>query len=426
MKNVSKKLLCLLSSAILLCGASTMTASATPFPGDKIPGFANIKVAPSFQLNKTNVEITSSESVTLKVGTYVQAGKKNEIKLFKQITDEQKKKYAFQWYRDNTIIKGETEPTIEVTKAGKYFCRLYDLELLKKAGEFERFPKEPSKLRDSLYYDTDVAIVKVISDLTISRQPAGGFISDPRTGYMLSIAVNGGSAPYKYTWYRNGTEVGTGETYNAKEQGNYYCVVKDKKGRTVTSKTVYVSDFSLVKDLPTLANTRGNMEDSFTVEVSGGTGKYRYVWEYADIGQNNWKQYHSKISNKTSHTETLILEKYAGKKIRCTIYTLDENNNYLGAVTTSELNITEPLKSDDIDYYYGDNGKLYVREKITGGFGKYRFRGDVQITNWYETGTLEWWFDEETSILTYDNHGGSYSVHVWDEIGNHIRICPIN
>ena len=428
MKNMSKKVLCFLSSAVLLCGATSITASAVPDLGNKKPGVLTHKSKYEFRLNKNSFEITPSETATLEVGLYgsLSGSFVPGRKTFSPIPAKIKKLLKFQWYNENGIIIGATGVTYEARSAGKYYCRVINKAFLDIDDDFNvgggKIPLYPVNELDFAYLDSNIATVTVCKELAISKQPVGGTITDPNAGYTLSVSAKGGSAPYTYTWYKSGTEEGTGAERNVKEQGNYYCVVKDKKGRTVTSKTVYVSDLRLVKDLPSLANTRGNMEDSFTVEVSGGTGKYRYVWEYADIGQNNWKQYHSKISNKTSHTEPLILEKYAGKKIRCTIYTLNENNSAVASVVTGELNVTEPLKRDYIDYYYNENGKMYVREKITGGFGKYTFSGYRQG---YNGGTLYMAFDEETGILTYDGTNEEYRIKIWDEVGNTLSIQPI-
>ncbi len=432
MKNVSKKVLCLLSSAVLLCGATAMTTNAAPDYATLKPGVSTQKSSFEFRLKNNNFEITPSETATLEVGLYgsLSGTLKPGRKTFIPIPAKLKKLVRFQWYNEKGIIQGATGVTYEASSAGKYYCRVINKAFLDKNEDFNvgsgKRPLDPANELDFIYLDSNIATVSVCEELSISKQPVGGTIADPNAGYTLSVGAKGGSAPYTYTWYKDGAVYGTGADLNTKEQGYYYCVVKDKKGRTVTSKTVYVSDFRLVRDLPSLANTKANTNETFTVEVSGGTGRYMYVWQYSDIGVNSWTTIRNATTTSTSYSLNLNLMPYAGKKIRCIIYSLNDSNGIASLLVTRDLNISEPLKSDYIDCYYGENGKLYCREKITGGFGNYTFRGDVQITNWYETGTLEWWFDEETSILTYDNHMGSYSVHVWDEIGNHLRICPIN
>lgn len=60
----------------------------------------------------------------------------------------------------------------------------------------------------------------------------------------LSVAVEGGTAPYKYQWKRNGSNIGSDKpTYGptSATAGTYTCTVTDAKGVVVTSTACVVT-----------------------------------------------------------------------------------------------------------------------------------------------------------------------------------------
>ncbi|MCR5600513.1 MAG: immunoglobulin domain-containing protein [Ruminococcus sp.] len=126
MKNVSKKLLCALSSAILLCGASAIPASAKPLqlPADAFSGNTIDLGTTEYTLNEDYFEITRSEKARIEVRTPMShvAGR-NFIA------------QSYQWYRNGSIINGATSSFYEASEEGRYSCEVTVKSILKSSFE---------------------------------------------------------------------------------------------------------------------------------------------------------------------------------------------------------------------------------------------------------------------------------------------------
>ena len=135
MKNVFKKTLCLLSSAVLLCGASSMTASAKRIPADILDGrltditdiaepdklvdIGNKARNFGYYLNGYNFDITPSETATLEAKT---------DRIIDKYTDVE-----YQWYRNNKAIDGATKKTYSASSAGEYYCEIKEYSIFSAA-----------------------------------------------------------------------------------------------------------------------------------------------------------------------------------------------------------------------------------------------------------------------------------------------------
>ncbi len=90
-----------------------------------------------------------------------------------------------------------------------------------------------------------------------------------------SVNVNGGTGPFTYSWSPAG---GTGTTANNLIAGTYTVSVTDANG-CASTQTVTITEpsaMSLVTN--SIATSCGASNGSATVNVSGGTGTYTYVW----------------------------------------------------------------------------------------------------------------------------------------------------
>lgn len=411
MKKLSKKVLCVISSAVLLCGATAIPASAERIKNPEFQTTLSPKFSlPEFVLNKTSFNITSSETAYLEVG-YLSAKILHGKKVFTILSETEKSKLNFQWYNSNGIIRGATDSIYPTNKAGKYYCRV-SIKGVKGTQQFKN------------NFETNVATVNVLEELEITKQPVGGTITSPDGEYNLSVEVKGGKGPYQYKWYMGSECVGTGASINVDKSGYYFCIITDSAGREVVSNVVSVGKFLLTKDLTNLVNMEfETQKEKFDVAVTGGTGRYQYIWQYADIGADNWRTISkSAATSVTTNSKELLLKSYLNKQVRCQINTLDARGNVVATVKSGATNITEPIKHEWVDWFMVDNDTWYQREKITGGFGKYTFSGYRQGSN---GGALYMAFDEETGILTYDGTNEEYRIKICDEVGNTLSIQPI-
>lgn len=163
MKKMSKKVLCVLSGAVLLCGASAIPASAAPAPDLRKPAVTQKKNNIEFCLKETEFSIRIGQKVTLEVGTTGYTSSSGRfIEKYTPIPDKVKKLLGFQWFNANGPIAGATSSTYTADKPGKYFCRVYNKAAFE--GGIDEFPSKytPSTIDlGFVYLDTDVATVKL-------------------------------------------------------------------------------------------------------------------------------------------------------------------------------------------------------------------------------------------------------------------------
>jgi outer membrane protein assembly factor BamB len=118
-----------------------------------------------------------------------------------------------------------------------------------------------------------ISPTSVVMDVTQSRQ--------------FTSSVTGGTSPYTYRWYRNGTAVGTNSstyTFYTSSPGSYtiYVNVTDGSDSSVKSNiaTITANVLPGVAISPTSAIFDVGQSQLFTSTVYGGTPPYSYQWYY--------------------------------------------------------------------------------------------------------------------------------------------------
>ncbi len=101
----------------------------------------------------------------------------------------------------------------------------------------------------------------------------------------LSAAVNGGTAPYTYTWNGN---TGAATLSDINQAGTYNLLVTDANGCT------FADEFTITAPPPLLANHNatpetcsGTTDGSISIEAAGGSPPLSYNWSEAGIGDTN-------------------------------------------------------------------------------------------------------------------------------------------
>ena len=343
MKNLSKKVLSILSTAVLFCGASAIPASAAEtdepttaaytqitrekglikdfelakendianelefemaIKGNELTPIVTTTTAPVkeivtlqtlpsdvFKPQKTGLTglrplrttttttatttTTTTQTATCKLSYHLNttSGQLNssvsqiDMKLIKNSDCSIPEGYSviYQWYKDGGAISGASSDSHPATRAGSYHCVIKAF----------RLARGGLVLADS--FTTEKCVVT--EKFEIKTQPKSGYIYKSGDTYPLSVEVEGGTAPYKYEWTKNGTVVGRNQTYKATSGGTYRCKITDSKGSTLTSNYAYVTENFLritrqPKDV-VICDENGRY---ISVGVSGGKAPYSYKW----------------------------------------------------------------------------------------------------------------------------------------------------
>ena len=314
MRSLPKKALCLLSSAVLLCGVSAIPANAVRNYelGQNINLDHSLEVSSpatitpivlhkDFEVNITYDELVAFERVTLEVVQY------------KDLTGYD---LSYQWYKNGVALNAQTKSTYEAGSEGEYYCEITatpriievsgsrrktaeitasDTGFKAIAGAVKGKNTASSAVKTSKVqtFETNTATIKGVADVTIWGQPRNGTINRAGGYCRLSIGVSGGSPEYSYEWKRKGssTVLSTENYYDTYNTGDYYCVVTDRKGRTKTSNyaTVKTGYLNITKE-PKDGIYCGDIDDHcyLTFGVNGGNGSYTYKWtcDGVEVGDN--------------------------------------------------------------------------------------------------------------------------------------------
>ncbi len=121
--------------------------------------------------------------------------------------------------------------------------------------------------------------------LSVSISPSS-VLMDVGQSQLFTSSVTGGTSPYAYQWYLNGSPVSGATsptwTFTPASAGSYtvYVKVTDDVGDQATSNTVAitVNDRPSVTISPTSVTLDVGQPQLFTSSVTGGTSPYAYQW----------------------------------------------------------------------------------------------------------------------------------------------------
>lgn len=292
MKALFKKTLCIISSAIMLCGASSITANAGRGIEGRLPEIPELSIPVEYgktvynvgyYLNGYDFEITPSETATLEAKT-------DRVLDINWVAN-------YQWYKDGKPIDGATSNTYPAKSAGEYYCeikehRAFSVTTTTTAGGFKPMTTRTTAVLPSIdrprvtttdsglkledfgmkrvttttpgirtpwggvaavttttaapvivskvdTYTTGKATVKRVAELKIVSQSNSS--QDLKYNTQLFVNPTGGSGKYSYTWTdAQGKWVGNGQRFNVPFEGNYKCEVKDSSGRKAYSREITV------------------------------------------------------------------------------------------------------------------------------------------------------------------------------------------
>ncbi|MFB9056644.1 T9SS type A sorting domain-containing protein [Mariniflexile ostreae] len=220
----------------------------------------------------------------------------------------------------------------------------------------------------------------------------------------LIANVVGGIAPYKYAWYKvEGTleNIVSGQTNKTAVgllAGDYIVKVTDKNGQstaeTVTSEKTTLAEPTAVTFISTSTNVicHGGSDGSITIEVSGGTGSYTYLWNDGKTSQNRTDL---KVG---SYALTITDEKGCTAMTSEPIIILQPDD-----ITITTISYSNPTLAD------GNNGA--IRISVNGGTEPYSFQ-------WKKNGA-DYSIEKDIIGLT----PGIYTVTVKDANSTDASMC---
>lgn len=355
-----KKAICLLSSAVLLCGASAIPASAdtttayNPSASSR-PSTITTAYNPSANSRPSTTTTTdtgrSTGRSTGRVGKlqyYLDCGDielaegENKIVTAKRSAGHplaDNSTVSYQWYCDDTEVNGATEAAYKISSKGTYYCKVtVKTAYTTASGRGGR----GRTIYNTEEFETEK--IKVYVPLRIIAQPDICYIDERTDVATVSVFAYGGHAPYTYEWKNYGTKLSeTSNIIGVSKTGFYVCTITDAVGNIVISKQIQVKYPDVKIDSYTdyiLFDRAFGTAQTATIKIkaSGGAGP--------------------------SHTYTYFLQK-KGK------------NNEWYDVTYSYKPEFE-LKFEDInDNYQYINQKPYYRD------GKWHYWGTSRNTNYY-------------------------------------------
>lgn len=301
-------------------------------------------------------------------------------KLIAQVTDTKHIKcFAEKTGAVNVTVSGGVEPYSYSWSNGSANQDLLNIQ----AGSYQL------KVKDSKGCTTTTdATVEEPLPLLVDNVSTGDIKCNGGNEGEVTMSVNGGVAPYTYTWNNGAT---TKDLQNIKA-GSYDLKVTDANGCSKSISSTVLEPPSLNKSIDAVKHISctGESNGAVNLSVSGGTVPYSYQWSNGATSQD--------LLNVTAGTYSVIIK---------------EGN---GCESTLDVVVTEPtpfvvnLDSTAHNKCYGDeNGRIII--SATGGTTPYTF-------NW-NTGA--------TSQNLVDITSGDYAVLVTDANGcNHTIRTTLN
>jgi hypothetical protein len=173
---------------------------------------------------------------------------------------------SYQWYLNGSAVSGATSATWKFTPAS--------------VGHYNIYVNTTDSLNNKALSNTATAFV---SSLVATISPTSANIAVGQSQQFTST-VTGGSTPYTYQWYLNGTQVtgATSSTWNltGTSVGTFivYLNVTDNNAITAQSNNATVKVTISVVISPAHVQLYYGQSQTFSSTVAGGTAPYTYQW----------------------------------------------------------------------------------------------------------------------------------------------------
>jgi len=264
------------------------------------------------------------------------------------------------------------------------------------------------------------------SSVRITKQPANVTV---RKGATAKVTCTAKGTGLKYQWFYTDNAADTtfskasvttasySVTMNANRNGRkVYCIVTDKNGASVRSKTVTMSMASGVKITAQPSNkfVPAKATAKFTVKANG-TG-LKYQWQYRTTSKGSWKT----ATATGSKTATLSVSATANRnkyQYRCKITDKYRNVVYSKAVTLKL--VTLKITSQPVNRYMLAGKTAVFSVKASGNGLKYQWQYRTSSTGSWKTATATGNKTASMSIAAAASRNGyQYRCKITDKHSN--------
>ena len=258
--------------------------------------------------------------------------------------------------------------------------------------------------------------------ITITEQPQNvtGNIGDSVT---TSVKAAGDGLSYQWqlsddggkTWRNSAAQSATyTTTLSSVNNGRYLrCVITDKDGHSVTSKSAVLSAKDTIVITTQPADVTAANGSTVTVKVTASGVGLSYGWQLSDDQGKTWRS----SSVKTSYYATTLTEQNNGRYLRCIITNQDGHSVTSDtAVIRVKEAITITAQPKDITGHVGDSVKTSVKATGEGLSYQWQLSDDAGKT-WRNSSVKTSYY---ATTLTAQNNGRYLRCMITDKDGNKV------
>jgi hypothetical protein len=249
--------------------ATNFSCTFTPISSGSYTVFVNVTDAVNFVAESNTEQVTVNPPPVVSASPTPVVMDVDQSELFTSVVSGGTLPYSYQWYLNAAPVSGATNVTWTFTPIS--------------SGSYTVF----MNVTDAVNFvaESNIGQVTVNPPLIVSVSPTP-VIMDVGESQLFTSTVSGGTSPYTYQWYVNGTAV-TGATlsswtFTPSYSGFYdvYANVTDNTGFVAESNValVTVNPPPLVSVSPTPVVMDVGQSQLFTSAVTGGASPYSYQW----------------------------------------------------------------------------------------------------------------------------------------------------
>ncbi len=196
-----------------------------------IPGFGIITS------NGIAIEVAFIDSITIATDD-IFCTDGTEVTIY---TDVDNVDYQYKWYRNNTVIAGEDEPTVEVDESGTYYLEVIYNGCTIKSNELVLAP-----------FDVDQITIDVAGEVGLPE------------GTSIVVTANGAD---NYTWYKDGVQIATDDHITVTAAGTYKVVVLIGECEVVREFVVTIVENTLIAIPNLISPNNDGINDKWAIPL---------------------------------------------------------------------------------------------------------------------------------------------------------------
>jgi hypothetical protein len=253
----------------VVSGATSSSWTFTPSSAGSYTVYVNVTDNVGVKAKSNVVPVTVNPTLSVSVSPASVVMDVGQSQLFTSSVSGGTSPYSYQWYLNGAPVSGATGSTWTFTPSS--------------AGSFTVYLKVTDAV--GAVATSNTVPVTVNGPLSVSVLPAS-VVMDVGQSQLFTSSVSGGTSPYTYQWYLNGSPVSGATsatwTFTPSSSGSYqvFLRVTDSVGVSADSNIalVTVNPSLQVTISPSTATIYLGQSQAFTSSVTGGTSPYTYQW----------------------------------------------------------------------------------------------------------------------------------------------------